>query len=90
VVAVAGLALAPAAVARRCVGVFVSGERGSIAADTKGLVVVGSAPCPNGVIAWSRQGVYRAFDDGAVEFLATPVPPCPDGDGYVWIRYPNP
>ncbi len=43
-----------------------------------------------GVAAWAMQGVYRAFDDGSVEFLASPVPPCPGEDSYVWIRYPNP
>jgi hypothetical protein len=33
--------------------------------------------------------VYRVFDDGAVEFLASPIPPCPDGEVYVWIQFPN-
>lgn len=77
--------------ARRCVGVFVTGDRRTVAADAKSLVVVGTIPCADrGVSAWAMQGVYRAFDDGAVEFLASPIPPCPQGDAYVWIRYPNP
>jgi hypothetical protein len=76
---------------RKCVGVFVTGERRNVAADAKSLTVVGEVPCADrGVMAWSMQGVYRAFDDGSVEFLAAPVPPCPEGDSYVWIRYPNP
>jgi hypothetical protein len=41
-------------------------------------------------MGWAQQGIYRVFDDGAVEFLASPVPPRPAGDTYVWIRYPNP
>lgn len=76
--------------ARKCVGVFVSGERRNVAADAKSLVVVGTVSCQASVMAWSMQGVYRAFDDGAVEFLAVPMPPCQDGDAYVWIRFPNP
>lgn len=77
--------------ARRCVGVFVTGDRRTVAADAKSLVVVGTIPCADrGVSLWAMQGVYRAFDDGAVEFLASPIPPCPQGDAYVWIRYPNP
>ena len=77
--------------ARRCVGVFVTGDRRTIAGDAKSLVVVGTIPCADrGISGWSTQGVYRAFDDGAVEFLASPIPPCPQGDSYVWIRYPNP
>jgi hypothetical protein len=81
----------PAAPARKCVGVFVSGERRNIAADLNALFVVGTIPCAaRGVVSWSTQGVYRAFDDGSVEFLASPVPPCPEGDAFVWIRYPNP
>ncbi len=83
--------LAGSSAARRCVGVFVTGERRTVAADAKSLVVVGEAPCAErGVAAWAMQGVYRAFDDGSVEFLASPVPPCPGEDSYVWIRYPNP
>jgi hypothetical protein len=76
---------------RRCVGVFVASEKRTIAADAKGLTVVGDMPCgERPVVAWATQGVYRAFDDGGVEFLATPVPPCPQGDVYTWIRLPNP
>lgn len=75
---------------RTCVGVFVSGDRRTIAADSTALTVTGTVPCRQQVAAWSTQGVYRAFDDGSVELLATPVPPCPEGDFYVWIRYPNP
>lgn len=76
---------------RKCVGIFVSGERRNVAADSKSLVVVGTIPCAErGVMSWSMQGVYRAFEDGTVEFLASPTPPCPEGDAYVWIRFPNP
>jgi hypothetical protein len=78
-------------VGRKCVGIFVSGERRNVAADSKSLVVVGTIPCAErGVMSWSMQGVYRAFEDGTVEFLASPTPPCPEGDAYVWIRFPNP
>jgi hypothetical protein len=75
---------------RKCVGVFVVAEKRTIAADTRGLRVLGRPPCgERGVAAWATQGVYRVFDDGAVEFLASPVPPCPDGEVYVWIQFPN-
>lgn len=80
---------APAPV-RKCVGMFAGVERRSIAADSKSLTVVGTVPCRDEVMAWTTQGLYRAFDDGSVEVLATPTPPCPGGDAYVWIRYPNP
>jgi hypothetical protein len=77
--------------ARRCVGMFVTSDRKSIAADSASIVVIGKIPCAErGVVAWATQGVYRAFDDGSVELLASPVPPCPGGDVFVWIRYPNP
>lgn len=77
--------------ARKCVGIFVTGERRSVTADSKSLTVVGEIPCADrGVMSWSMQGVYRAFDDGSIEFLASPMPPCPQGDAYVWVRYPNP
>jgi hypothetical protein len=85
-----GFALGPAAPARECVGMFAGGDRRTVAADTKGLVVVGQEKPPEDLMGWSQQGIYRVFDDGAVEFLATPVPPRPAGDTYVWIRYPNP
>ena len=84
------VALAPAAPARKCVGMFAGGDRRTIAADTKGLVVVGQTLSPEDVMGWTQQGIYRAFDDGAIEFLASPVPPRPAGETYVWIRYPNP
>lgn len=76
--------------ARKCVGMFAGVERRNIAADSKSLTVVGTVPCRDEVMAWATQGLYRAFDDGSVEVLATPTPPCPGGDAYVWIRYPNP
>ena len=34
-------------------------------------------------------GPYRAFEDGTVEMLASPVPPCQGGDYYVWISFPK-
>jgi len=84
------VALAPASPARKCVGMFAGGDRRTVAAETKGLVVVGQEKPPEDVMGWAQQGIYRVFDDGAVEFLASPVPPRPAGDTYVWIRYPNP
>jgi len=83
---------APSAVApaRKCVGMFAGVERRNIGADSKSLTVVGTVPCREEVMVWATQGVYRAFDDGSVEVLAVPTPPCPGGDAYVWIRYPNP
>jgi len=86
----AAVAATSAASARKCVGMFVSNERRQVAADTKGLEIAGGQPCPSGVMTWAQLGVHRVFDDGSVEFLASPVPPCPTGDTYVWIRYPNP
>ena len=88
---IAGFAFAPAStvVSRKCVGMFVDSGRRTIAADVRGLTIVGTFPCANGVAAFGTQGAYRAFDDGSIEFLATPIPPCPDGDVYVWLRYPN-
>ena len=89
--ALAGAPVGAAAPARKCVGVFVTNERRDVAADSQQLVVIGTVPCAGrGVLSWSMRGVYRAFDDGSVEFLASPVPPCPEGDAYVWIRFPNP
>lgn len=89
--ALAGAPVGAAAPVRKCVGVFVTNERRDVAADSQQLVVIGIVPCAErGIISWSSRGVYRAFDDGSVEFLATPIPPCPGGDAYGWIRYPNP
>ena len=87
----ASSAMSPAvSLPRKCVGVFVVAEKRTIAADTRGLTVLGRPPCgERGVAAWATQGVYRVFDDGAVEFLASPIPPCPDGEVYVWIQFPN-
>ena len=78
----------------RCVGVFVAnpGEGRmplSVPVDTVGLTVRGSVPCRDAVIAWVAVGAYRAFEDGTIEFLAIPTPPCPGGDYYVWIAYPK-
>ena len=75
---------------RKCVGMFVDSGRRAIAADSAGITVVGVVPCADRVIAWQTLGVYRAFDDGRIEFLATPTPPCPESNGYVWLSYPNP
>jgi hypothetical protein len=41
------------------------------------------------VMAWTVAGPYRAFEDGTVEMLASPVPPCQGGDYYVWIAFPK-
>lgn len=78
----------------RCVGMFVDttgGPRGmrQVPADATNLTVRGTVPCRDGVMAWAAQGPYRVFEDGTVEFLATPVPPCPGGDHYVWIAFPD-
>ena len=75
---------------RKCVGLFVTNEKRSVAADAKSLTVIGTVPCIDSVLVWSAQGVYRGFDDGSIEVLAAPMPPCPGGDHYVWLRYPNP
>jgi hypothetical protein len=40
-------------------------------------------------MAWAAQGPYRVFEDGTVEFLAAPVPPCQGGNYYVWIGFPK-
>jgi hypothetical protein len=40
-------------------------------------------------MAWSSRGTYRVFEDGAIQFLASPMPPCPKGDYYVWIEFPK-
>lgn len=61
----------------------------SIAADSISLTVRGTIPCKDSVSIWSMQGPYRVFEDGTVEFLAAPIPPCPGGDYYVWIAYPK-
>lgn len=77
----------------RCVGMFVAspgeGMPRSIAADSVSLTIRGTIPCKDAVSLWSMQGPCRVFEDGTVEFLATPVPPCPGGDYYVWIAYPK-
>lgn len=78
----------------RCVGMFLDGAAGprgmrQVPADATNLTVRGTVPCRDGVMAWAAQGPYRVFEDGTVEFLATPVPPCPGGDHYVWIAFPD-
>ena len=78
----------------RCVGMFVAAPGTSqmprtVAADASNLTVRGSVPCAGDVMGWAPQGPYRVFEDGTVEFLATPVPPCPGGDYYVWIAFPK-
>lgn len=90
-----GLAGARGAPGRgRCVGMFLDNFSGAramrqVPADATNLVVRGTVPCRDGVMAWAAQGPYRVFEDGTVEFLATPVPPCPGGDHYVWIAFPE-
>lgn len=78
----------------RCVGMFVAspGSGGlprSVAADATNLTVRGTVPCRDAVMAWAPQGPYRVFEDGTVEFLAAPVPPCNGGDFYVWVGFPK-
>ena len=100
--AIAGAALAlgaatpsaPGPASGRCVGMFVAtpGEGTvprTIAADATNLTVRGGVPCASAVMGWAPQGPYRVCEDGTVEFLATPVPPCPGGDYYVWVAFPN-
>ena len=60
--------------ARRCVGMFVDPER---------------IPCRDRVLGWAGQGIFRVFDDGTVETLVSPMPPCPEGDFFLWVRYPG-
>ena len=79
----------------RCVGMFLDtggvGSRAprSVPADATNLTVSGNVPCKDSVMAWAAQGPYRVFEDGTVEFLAAPVPPCQGGDYYVWIGFPK-
>lgn len=97
VMLLAGISVAarPAPARGRCVGMFLdaagNGARSlrQVPADATNLVVHGSVPCREGVMAWSAQGPYRVFEDGTVEFLAAPIPPCPGGDYYVWVAFPN-
>lgn len=81
----------------RCVGMFLDQNPGApgsrlpsnVPASGNNLTVRGTVPCMDSVFAWSPRGPYRAFEDGTIEFLASPVPPCPGGDFYVWIAFPN-
>ena len=81
----------------RCVGMFLDQNPGApgsrlpsnVPASGNNLTVRGTVPCMDSVFAWSPRGPYRAFEDGTIEFLASPVPPCPGGDYYVWIAFPN-
>lgn len=79
----------------RCVGMFLDPGAGrsklpdSVPAEGTNLVVRGTVPCMDQVMAWSARGPYRVWEDGTVEFLASPIPPCPGGDHYVWIAFPR-
>jgi hypothetical protein len=77
----------------RCVGMFLDSGGGrvprQVPADSNGLTVHGTVPCKDSIMAWAAQGPYRVFEDGTVEFLAAPVPPCQGGDYYVWIGFPR-
>ena len=78
----------------RCVGMFLDTGGSaraprSVPADATNLTVSGTIPCKDTVMAWAAQGPYRVFEDGTVEFLAAPVPPCQGGDYYVWIGFPK-
>ncbi len=83
-----------AAMPGKCVGMFVAMPGSgpvprAIAANASNLTVRGGVPCASIVVAWAPQGAYRVFEDGTVEFLAAPVPPCPGGDFYAWIAFPK-
>jgi len=76
-----------------CVGMFcapagTNGRKTMPATNTQ-LTVIGSVPCQEEVGGWALQGIYRVFRDGSVQALATPIPPCPSGDFYVWVAYPR-
>jgi hypothetical protein len=83
----------------RCVGMFLDTTSGGgsagamlprqVPADASNLLVVGDIPCRDQVFAWASRGTYRVFEDGAIQFLASPMPPCPNGDFYVWIEFPK-
>ena len=79
----------------RCVGMFLdtSGRESAlpkqVIANATNLTIRGTIPCVDQVMAWSVRGPYRAFEDGTVEMLASPVPPCQGGDYYVWIAFPK-
>jgi hypothetical protein len=78
--------------ARRCVGMFVDPERKrNFIGQPNDLTLVDVAriPCRDRVLGWAGQGIFRVFEDGTVETLASPMPPCPEGDFFVWIRYPG-
>jgi hypothetical protein len=60
-----------------------------VPADATNLLIIGDIPCRDQVMAWSSRGTYRVFEDGAIQFLASPMPPCPKGDYYVWIEFPK-
>ena len=77
---------------RRCVGMFVDPERKRNFIGRPNdleLVDLGRIPCREAVMGWAGQGIFRVFDDGTVETLVSPLPPCPQGDYYMWIRYPG-
>jgi len=94
-VAAAALALGatlPGPGGRKCVGLFVDLDaKRNYRPVPDHLTVVGleKVPCRDAVMGWVSHGVFRAFEDGTVETLASPLPPCPQGDFYVWIRYPG-
>ena len=77
----------------RCVGMFMAargdGLPQQVAADSKALTVRGTVPCLDAVFAWAPQGPCRVFEDGTVEILVAPMPPCPGGDHYAWIAFPR-
>ncbi|MFM7480175.1 MAG: hypothetical protein ACKO4V_03475 [Planctomycetota bacterium] len=81
---------------RRCVAVsFVdpNQSRQIFPGNSLQLTIRGEVPCADAVVGWSRVGPVRLWDDGLVECLVIPVPPCPQGDGsvfYAWLGFPNP
>jgi hypothetical protein len=81
-----------AAAPRRCVGMFVDPERKRNFIGRPNdleLVDLARIPCRESVMGWAGQGIFRVFDDGTVETLVSPLPPCPQGDFFLWIRYPG-
>jgi len=81
---------------RRCVAMsFLDSNlsRRILAADASQLALRGDVPCAAEVTAWSMVGPIRLWDDGLVECLVIPIPPCTQGNGsvfYAWLGFPNP
>ena len=73
-----------------CVGMFCDiSLKKIVPANSTQLTIIGSVPCQDTVQGWSFLGTFRVFRDGSVQALATPYPPCSQGDYYVWVAYPK-